>query len=77
MNAWTQPICEACFAAWLLGQGEEPRHAPAVVHGTPPDPCLVCGTDTRIYIRVDPRLTVGLAHARPNHPKQENGRSGD
>jgi hypothetical protein len=65
MNSWRQPICLSCYAAYLLGRGESPTTAnPVSVSLIDPDPCLICGMETRIFVRVDPKLTQGLIHAR-------------
>jgi hypothetical protein len=59
---WTQPLCEACYAAWTLGRGEAPRE-PSRVLGEG-DPCLICGTPTGIYTRIDPKLAAHFPHAK-------------
>ena len=66
MKSWTQPFCHACSVAFGLGRGTVAGDIiPVQLRDTvPPDPCLVCGTPTRIYIRVDPKLTEGLRYAR-------------
>jgi hypothetical protein len=63
---WTQPLCMTCFVAWTLGRGELPRE-PTQVIGEP-DPCLICGSPTRIYVRIDPALTEGFKYAKPRDP---------
>ena len=64
-RAWTQPMCRSCFAAWSLGQGASPHRQPAEVSELVPlEPCLICGSQTRIYTRVDPKLTEGLVFAQ-------------
>ena len=64
MKAWTQPICRTCYAAFLLGKGEDPRREPVrLADIAPPEPCLLCGEPTRIFLRIDPRLTAGLTNA--------------
>jgi hypothetical protein len=62
---WTQPLCESCYVAWLLGQGEPPRQA-TVTRNMPLEPCLVCGTPTAIYTRIDPRLAGHFEYAKPD-----------
>lgn len=57
---WTQPLCLTCYLAWLLGCGEGPRE-PTRLTGGGEDPCLVCGTPTRIYTRIDPQLAALFA----------------
>lgn len=53
---WTQPLCENCYQAWLLGRGEAPRRPHRLIDPADLDPCLVCGTETGIYTRIDPEL---------------------
>jgi hypothetical protein len=60
---WTQPICRSCYVAWLLGREESPHREPVEVVLVQ-EPCLICGTETGIFIRVDPKLTEGLKYAR-------------
>jgi hypothetical protein len=60
---WTQPLCDPCFAAWTLGRGEPPRQ-PTRVRGVDGDPCLVCGAQTTIYARIDPKLAEHFQHAK-------------
>jgi hypothetical protein len=64
MNAWTQPICRSCFAAYALGRGEAALSTPIHAVIVEPEPCLVCGDASSIYVRIDPALTAGLEHAR-------------
>jgi hypothetical protein len=62
---WTQPLCEPCFAAWELGNGRKPRE-PVRLRGDAEedgDPCVVCGTPTTIYTRIDPALVEGFRYA--------------
>lgn len=61
---WTQPLCEPCFAAWTLGRGEPLREPVRLRDPEPDEPCCVCGTGTTIYVRIDPKLTAGLKHAK-------------
>ena len=68
MKDWTQPICQTCFHAWQLGR-EEPLRTPVSTISDPIDQCLICGSGTTIYVRIDPRLTADLLHARE---KQES-----
>jgi hypothetical protein len=65
-RSWTQPLCEACYAAWTLGRGEPLREPVRVRETVDPDPCCVCGTPTGIFVRIDPKLTAPLALARPD-----------
>jgi hypothetical protein len=66
MKAWRQPICRPCFAAFDLGRGLAPaaREPTILADSTDAGLCLLCGTTTRIYVRVDPKLTEGLKYAR-------------
>lgn len=64
---WTQPLCDPCFAAWTLGRGEAPR-GPVTVRlddDDEGDPCLVCGSPTTIYTRIDPKLAEHCQHPKP------------
>lgn len=64
--AWTQALCEPCFASFQLGQGNLPRE-PTRLKGAVEevgDPCLVCGTQTAIFVRIDPALTSHFQHAK-------------
>lgn len=54
---WTQPLCMTCYLAWLLGCGKGPRE-PFASTGGGEDRCLVCGTPTRIYTRIDPKIAA-------------------
>lgn len=60
---WTQPLCEACYQAFLLGQGKTPREPTRVVNAGE-ERCCVCGERTNVYVRIDPKLTGGLRLAR-------------
>lgn len=60
---WTQPLCEPCYAAFRLGMGRAPGE-PSRVIGVPLAPCCVCGELTAIYVRIDPKNTASLGHAR-------------
>lgn len=59
---WTQPLCETCYAAWCVGRGEIPREPHRLTDGGT-DPCLICGTETSIYTRIDPTIAAFFAHA--------------
>lgn len=59
---WNQPLCASCFAAWKLGCGHAPIE-PARATGVG-DPCLVCGTPTTIYARIDPALAGYFQNAK-------------
>ena len=63
MNAWTQPICRSCYAAYSLGKGEHHSRVPVQILGAL-DTCLICGGDATIYVRVNPKLTEGLTYAK-------------
>jgi len=63
VNAWTQPICRACYAAYALGKGKHHAYVPVQILGAL-DTCCLCGGDATVYIRVDPKLTEGLKYAR-------------
>lgn len=54
---WTQPLCPSCYDAWMLGRGDPPR-PPVRAIGVDPDPCLVCGRQTTIYVRIPPALSA-------------------
>jgi hypothetical protein len=60
---WTQPLCEPCFAAWCVGRGEVPRE-PVRIQNDGGDPCLICGTPTTIYVRIDPGIASEFRHAK-------------
>jgi hypothetical protein len=66
MKSWRQPICRPCFAAFDLGRGLAPAERLPIILADSTDaaPCLLCGTETRIYVQVDPKLTEGLKYAR-------------
>jgi hypothetical protein len=59
---WTQPLCLTCFAAWEVGNGRVPREPHRVVGDG--DPCLICGADTGIYVRIDPAIAGVFANAK-------------
>lgn len=64
-NDWTQPICRTCYAAFSLGLGDTPHREPLrLAAHSAAEPCLICGEATRIYVRVNPKLTAGLAFAQ-------------
>lgn len=63
MKSWRQPICRPCFAAYSLGRGDVATREPVAVREIAESPCLICRPPTRIYVRVDPALTAGLAYA--------------
>jgi hypothetical protein len=60
---WTQPLCDACYAAWSLGRGEVPREPHFLVRDEG-EPCLICGTPTTIYTRIDPNLAAHFPHPK-------------
>jgi hypothetical protein len=62
---WTQPLCESCYLAWLLGRDEAPRGPTRVIDPEGGDPCLVCGTATTIYTRIDPTLAALHRYPKP------------
>jgi hypothetical protein len=63
---WTQPLCETCYAAWEVGAGRVPREPVRIIRDNPEDrdPCLICGTPTLIYTRIDPALARHFKHAK-------------
>ena len=70
MKDRVQPICRACFAAFSLGRGDSPQREPtALAETTDQEPCLICGEETRIFVRVDPKLIEGLTFAREKEPE--------
>lgn len=66
-NDWTQPLCLTCYAAFCIGAGMRPSSRPTRVIDAA-DPCLICGEPTGIYVRIDPELSEGFAHAREREP---------
>lgn len=63
MGDWTQPLCEACYVAFMLGRGEAPREPVRMMTGDVP--CLICRTPTGIYVRIDPKTTAHLRETVP------------
>ncbi len=63
---WTQPLCETCFAAWEVGNGRVPRESSRPIGDQEDvgDPCLICGTPTVIYTRIDPTIASHFTHAK-------------
>lgn len=61
---WSQPLCEACYAAWQVGRGDVPRE-PCRGIGQDDEPCLICATPTTIYTRIDPRIAEHFKYAKP------------
>ena len=60
-SGWTQPFCIHCSIAFALGQGKVPNTIPVQLSSDfEPDHCIVCKKETRIYLRLDPKLTEQL-----------------
>lgn len=59
---WTQPVCEAHFAAMYPGR------TPVRVKLPPEewDPCCYCQAPTNIYVRLDP-ATVPFPRSYPDY----------
>ena len=59
---WTQPLCLSCFAAWEVGRGRVPGQPHEVIGAS--EPCLICGSPTAIYVRIDPAIAGQFANAK-------------